>query len=187
MADSPRNAKRGGTKVEKSNDSGKAHKVSAKHVIDEIDFAILRHLQENSNRTYASISRALKKDGFEIQGPAVGNRIDTLRQRGYIAKECAIVDYKKFGAGQMYLMLAKVPDKSGQNVQNFIEAASEIWDIMEVHETMGQYDYLLKVLVSELKEATTISLKLAKLGAVIETLSVNETMKSTTALRIPRS
>ena len=162
----------------------KKHK--REHVLDDIDYALLNILQENRNKSYTQLSRTLSNMGYQIKGAAVGNRIDALRKNGYIMRECAIIDYAKFNAPQLYILTVKMKLKDDENLKEFLTAATNLDEVLEIHEMAGAWDYLIKVRVTTLADATQISKNLSQKVADIETHGVAVTRKDLTAMRVPR-
>jgi Lrp/AsnC family leucine-responsive transcriptional regulator len=161
-------------------------KQKREHVLDDIDYAILNLLQDNNNKTHEQVSRMLSNIQFQIKGAAVGNRIDALRANGYIARDCVIIDYAKFNAPQMYILIVKMKNKDENTLNEFLISAKGYDEIFEIHEMAGAWDYLIKLRVTTLADATEISKKLSQKIADIETHGVAITRKETTVMRVPR-
>ena len=158
------------------------------HVLDDVDYELLALVQEDWDRGSAELSEALAKRGHKLGGNACHNRIVALQESGHIKKRCAILNpaAKELGVSQICFMIVKIPVKSKENVEQFIEAASTNEAVVEVYSMLGLCDYLLKVRVKNLAEAEEISQVIGGTIAEIQTFGAGKTHKETTAVRIPR-
>lgn len=158
------------------------------HHLDEKDCAILEILQENCSYTDVEISKILSEKSISLGPAACGNRIEALNQRGFIRKSCSILDHEKFNLHQLCFMIVKMYEHDDASTKFFISQAQEEDAVLEVHEMTGLCDYLLKVRVLNVAEATKISQRLSqtkeKTIADIQTYPAGNTFKETTSIRI---
>ncbi len=85
-------------------------------------------------------------------------------------------------------MIVKMYEHDDASTKFFISQAQEEDAVLEVHEMTGLCDYLLKVRVLNVAEATKISQRLSqtkeKTIADIQTYPAGNTFKETTSIRI---
>jgi Lrp/AsnC family leucine-responsive transcriptional regulator len=103
----------------------------------------------------------------------------------YIVANCSILDPAKFGLGQMCFMLVEMRSQDQDSVSEFLKLAESDDSVLEIHEMTGICDYLMKVRVGNMAEATRLSQKLASKVANIHTHAAGESRKEGTAIPLP--
>jgi len=155
--------------------------------LDKIDRLLLCFVQENANRTANQLSQKLAQHKERLGPAAARNRVDDLTNRGFIKATRAILDPDKIGLSTMCFMLVKLGEKNGESETKFKDKAHGIRNVLEIHETTGQYDYIIKAHVHAIKDALAISQQLKPMVGSIETLLVGDTHKNDTALPLDES
>ncbi len=114
--------------------------------MDSFDRHILALLQEDGSRSLAEIS---EKIGLS-QTPC-WRRIQQLEQSGVIRKRVALLDSDKLNVGLTVFVSLKTNQHTpewAESVQAFANSSSEI---VEFYRLSGETDYLMKVLVPDMK------------------------------------
>ena len=107
-------------------------------IMDEIDIAIIRLLQEDGRMSLAKIGAAV---GLSIS--AVNDRLKGLRARDVLSGTTVIVDPAKVGLGVLAFISVLI-DWSAHN-EAFSRAVKEMPEVLECHHVTGDWSYLLKV------------------------------------------
>jgi len=159
--------------------------------LDETDFFLLSIVQEDCTKTAVEISKALREKAKEagdenlaIGSAACGQRMNALNESGHIKKNCSILDPEKFGLHQLCFMLVKMHSQDAESLEDFLSVAMAEDTIQDIYEMTGICDYLLKVRVVNIAEATKLSQKLSRTIADIQTYPAGGTLKETTAIRL---
>lgn len=153
-------------------------------VLDDIDYDILSIMQDDCTKTSVSLSKELKKRGISLSAAACGRRVDSLNERGYVQRNCAILDPEKFGQNQLCFMLVKMHTQDQESIEEFISSARKEDTVLEIYEMTGLCDYLMKVRVVNLAEALRLSQRLGGKIADIQTYGAGGFRKETTAIRL---
>ena len=147
---------------------------------DDLDRAILRELQANSNISNVELARRVS-----LSPPAVHARVKRLEQLGYIKQYVAVLDREKVGYDMLcFIQVSLQVHQSGQ-VTNFRAAVAEMPEVLECHHVTGNFDYLLKVAICnrmDLQRFLMERLTPIPYIARIQTSLVLTEIKSTTAL-----
>ena len=149
-------------------------------MIDGIDGAILKILQENSRTSNAEISRQVG-----LAASAVFERIRKLEERGVIRGYRAEIDPKALDVGQLAFILIRTSDRPG-GVDTPGKLA-EIPEILEVHHVAGEDCFLAKVRARDAEAlGRLLREKLSRIPTITSTKTtiVLETVKETTSLPV---
>lgn len=111
-------------------------------MIDGIDAAILRILQENARTSNAEIGRQVG-----LATSAVFERIRKLEEKGIVRGYTAIVDPKPLEAGLLAFVLARAEERVGAHTT--AEALAKIPEVLEVHHIAGEDCAIAKVRVKD--------------------------------------
>ena len=114
---------------------------------DEIDRKLLSLLQENSKQTNKQLSLALN-----LSVTAVYERIKRLEREGVINKYVALVDHKKVEQGFTVICHIKLGQHTEEFVSTFEKEIVKLTEVLECYHVSGDYDYILKVAVSDIDE-----------------------------------
>ena len=104
---------------------------------DEKDIEILRLLQDNADLTNKEIAAKV-----HLSPTPVFERIKRLREQGYI---------KKFAAFMAFCYI-KLKQHTFENAKRLMDAVGLIEEVAECYNISGDYDFLMKVYVSSMKD-----------------------------------
>lgn len=149
--------------------------------MDEFDIKILRELQRDAGRSVAEIA---DKVGLSVTPTA--RRIRLLRQAGYLESEVAILDREKLGYDVTVFVSIRTNEHSEAWLQKFADGVSQIPEVVEFYRMSGDVDYLLKIVISDLRDYDRIYKKLINTVPLSDVSSsfAMECIKDTTELPI---
>jgi len=116
-------------------------------VLDDIDIQIMRILQKNAKLTTKELA-----DAVHLTPTPVFERQKRLERHGYIKKYIAVLDPEKLNLGLMVFCKVKLKQINHELADTFARRIQRIPEVTECYNTSGQYDYLLKVRVANMKQ-----------------------------------
>jgi len=150
--------------------------------LDELDLRILDAIQRNPPMSTAELAERV---GLS-QSPC-WRRLTRLKDEGYILDQVTRLNPEKLGFRTMVFANVKLSAHGRTNLNEFIEAVTRLPEVLEVHPTMGPFDFLLRIVTRDVEAYRELAFgRLLTLPTVQE---INSTMslgaaKSTTALPI---
>jgi Lrp/AsnC family transcriptional regulator len=119
----------------------------AVQALDEIDFAILQHLQRDATITNAELAQRI-----ELSPSACLGRTKRLKKNGIIKRYTAIIDEQKVGLEVVNYVSVTLDPHDRQTTEAFLRRVREIPNIMECYNISGAYDYFLKIISPTIKD-----------------------------------
>lgn len=116
-------------------------------MIDEKDVEILRLLQDNADLTNKEIAAKV-----HLSPTPVFERVKRLRTKGYIKKFAAVLDADKLDCSFMAFCYIKLKQHTFDNAKRLMDAVAQIDEVAECYNISGDYDFLMKVYVSSMKD-----------------------------------
>ncbi|HMQ00302.1 MAG TPA: Lrp/AsnC family transcriptional regulator [Cyclobacteriaceae bacterium] len=150
--------------------------------LDTTDKKILLALQHNARITNKELSNML---GLTIT--PVYERVKKLERLGYIKKYTAILDNEKLEQGLIVFLHIKLQMHSNKNIVQLMREVSELEEVMECYHITGETDYLMKVMIKDMKLYENFVVeKLAKIPGIanINSSIVMSTIKHKTELNL---
>ena len=114
--------------------------------LDEVDIQLLGLLQSEGRITNADLA---KKVG--LSPPSVLQRVRTLENAGLVKEYVALLDYEKLGLRITAWVQITLSLHQDQAIERFRTQVSELAEVMECYHVSGDYDFLLKVVVRDMK------------------------------------
>lgn len=108
------------------------------HLLDEIDIAILNHLQENGRAQRNKIAELVN-----LSVPSVSERMKKLEERGLIKGYYAVLNDKDFHFDITAFLFVQVD--GSEHYPNFVKQVLTEPEIQECHSITGEGSHLLKV------------------------------------------
>ena len=108
------------------------------HLLDDIDIAILNHLQENGRAQRNKIAELV-----QLSVPSVSERMKKLEERGLIKGYHAILNDKDFNFDITAFLFVQVD--GSENYPDFVEKVGAEPEVLECHSITGDGSHLLKV------------------------------------------
>lgn len=114
--------------------------------IDEIDLKILRLLQIDSDITTKEIAQKI-----HLSTTPVYERIKKLEQNGYIKKYVAVLDREKLDKDLVVFCNITLKEHSKTIGHQFVKDILSLKEVTECYNVSGDYDFLLKVMVKDMR------------------------------------
>jgi Lrp/AsnC family transcriptional regulator len=156
-------------------------KPSQAAALDATDRAILRLLQEDTTISVQQIAERVGRSPTPVW-----RRIQQLRERGVIRKEVAILAPEKVNLPITVFVAIKTNQHSAAWTDRFSRNVMELPEVVEFYRMSGDTDYLLRVVVANIKGYDVFYKKLVKTAELFDVSSsfALEQIKYTTALPI---
>lgn len=150
--------------------------------LDDIDLKILRQLQQNSHLTTKELAARV-----HLSSTPVFERVRRLEREGYIRGYVALLDADKLDKGLCVFCNVKLRQHNCSLGRDFMTEIQGIEEITECYNVSGEFDYMLKIYVRNMKHYQDFVLDvLGKLQSVgsIQSNFVMATVKYTTEIPI---
>ncbi len=115
--------------------------------LDKIDNQLLNLLQNNSNTTTKNLAQRV-----HLSITPVFERIKRLEKLGYIQKYVAILDADKLDKALVVFCNITLKEHTKEIGNQFVKDIKSLSEVTECYNISGDYDFLLKVLVKDMKE-----------------------------------
>ncbi len=147
--------------------------------LDKTDHAILTILQQDASLAVADIARRV---GLSVT--PCWRRIQRLEEQGVIRRRVALLDAGRIGAGISVFVAVRTNEHNAEWLTHFSDVVSAMPEVVEFYRMSGDVDYLLRVVVGDMRQYDTFYKKLiskVKLTDVSSSFAM-EQIKYTTAL-----
>jgi Lrp/AsnC family leucine-responsive transcriptional regulator len=150
--------------------------------LDEVDVQILKALQEDGRISNADIAKIVG-----LSPPSVLQRVRALEKANLIRGYHAILDHDRLGMRITAFVMIGLSMHQEQPIERFRKGIQDIPEIMECYHVSGDFDFLLKVIVKDMRAYEVfLREKLSKIKGIgkITTNFVLATNKLTTKVPI---
>jgi Lrp/AsnC family leucine-responsive transcriptional regulator len=151
-------------------------------LLDDVDREVVRLLQGNGRMTNTALAEAVGLTPTPMLA-----RIKKLEQRGVITKYVAIADAAALGRSTMAFVSVKLTAHKLATHEAFLAAVTQLTEVLECHHIAGEDDFLLKVVLRDIREYERFLLhRLSRIAGIdrVRTTFVLSTAKSETAIPI---
>jgi Lrp/AsnC family transcriptional regulator len=150
--------------------------------IDAIDRKILRVLQEDASLSVAEIGERVG-----LSSRPCWKRVQRMENEGIITGKVALVDPDKISLGLSVFVSVESSDHSDAWLKKFAQAVSAMPEVIEFYRMAGDVDYMLRVVVADMRSYDVFYRKLIGSVALKNVTSrlAMEKIKSVTALPVP--
>jgi Lrp/AsnC family leucine-responsive transcriptional regulator len=114
--------------------------------LDAYSLALLDQLMRDSRQTVQQLS-----DAVGLSPSPCWKRIKDMEAAGVIRGYTALVDAERVGLGLRVVVEANLAQHSEDKVRQFEQAVLAVPQIVQCHSTTGDSDYVLTVLVADIK------------------------------------
>ena len=139
-------------------------------MLDQIDWKILKNLQENARISYAELGRKIN-----LTTPAVIERIRKLEDGGIITGYRVEIDTAKVGLPITAFLRMSI---SGVNYSHIIEVAEESNEVLECHRGTGNDSFIMKVAVADVGHLQRLIDKLTPYGITTTSIVLSSPVKT---------
>ncbi|MCU0356826.1 MAG: Lrp/AsnC family transcriptional regulator [Cyclobacteriaceae bacterium] len=115
-------------------------------LLDDTDKKILRLLQQNARLTNKDLANKL---GLSIT--PVFERVRKLEKRGFIRKYVAVLDNEKLNRGMVVFLHIKMQAHNHESIARLMQEVQQLDEVMECYHVTGETDFLMKVLVPDMR------------------------------------
>ncbi|PNW30317.1 Lrp/AsnC family transcriptional regulator [Formosa algae] len=129
------------------------------HQLDATDIQLLKLLQENSNVTTKELAKRVN-----LSPTPVFERIKKLENEGYIKKYVAVLDADKLNKSLIAFCSIRLKQHTNIIGNKFVHDIKSLKEVTECYNTSGDFDFLLKVIVEDMKHYQDFVLN--SLGAI---------------------
>jgi Lrp/AsnC family transcriptional regulator, leucine-responsive regulatory protein len=154
----------------------------ANHLLDKTDQQILDTLQQNGRITNLQLSNEIG-----LSPAPTLERVKKLERLGIIKSYHAKLDMDELGLGIHTFMQVSLLRHKQNAMQSFIERVNEIDEIVECYHITGGSDYLLKIIVKDMRAYERLVMdKLSTIEEIgqMQTMMVLSTIKQSDKLPI---
>lgn len=154
--------------------------VKTKRDLDEIDVHLLSLLQRDGRITNADLAKTVN-----LSPPSVLQRVRALENAGLIRGYHAHLDAERLGLRITAMVGITLSLHQDMAIERFRRAVQEVPEILECHHISGDFDFLLKVVVRDMRAYESfVREKLSRIKGVgqIRTSFVLGTTKHTTEI-----
>ena len=114
--------------------------------LDKIDVKLLRILQRDSNLTTKEIAAKVN-----LSSTPVFERVRRVEKEGFIKRYVALLEAEKLDKNLCIMCNVRLKQHNGTLGREFMAAVNAIPEITECYNISGDFDYLLKIYVRDMK------------------------------------
>ena len=114
--------------------------------LDEKDIQILSILQTDGRITNADLAKKVN-----LSPPSVLQRVRALEKAGLIRGYVALLDPDRLGLRLTALVMVRLSLHQERPIEQFRKSVLEIPEILECYHVSGEFDFLLKVVVRDIR------------------------------------
>ena len=151
-------------------------------MLDPTDKKILNILQRQGRITNARLAQEVG-----LSPPAVLERVRRLELSGIIEKYVAILNRQQVGFDIQTIVMVCLSHHQISSLQDVKERLTRMEEVLECHQLTGEVDFLLKVVVKDMKSYTDfVNNKLSGIPGIqnVKTSFILDTLKNCTALQL---
>ncbi|EGQ8054802.1 Lrp/AsnC family transcriptional regulator [Vibrio alginolyticus] len=115
-------------------------------ILDRIDKQLLALLQTDSTLSLNDVAERVN-----LTTTPCWKRLKRLEEEGYIEKRVALLSAEKLELSFIAFVQLKTIDHSEGWYHHFVTTVSDFPEVMEFYRMAGEYDYMMKVLVKDMK------------------------------------
>lgn len=148
---------------------------------DKTDRRILEILQNDSTTPLDDIARQV-----HLTPTPTWRRIQKLEAVGIIERRVALCNAERLGVGVTVFVTLKTAQHNAAWLDKFARGVREIPEVMEFYRMSGEIDYLLKIVVPDIRGYDAVYKRLIKVAELSDVSSsfAMERIKYTTALPV---
>lgn len=114
--------------------------------LDPTDLSLLKILCDNSRHTMKELAAMVN-----LSPSPVFERVKRLEREGYIKKYIAVLNAEKFNRGFIVFCNIKLKQHDKEIGRRFVADILKIEEVVECYNVSGDYDFILKVFVRDMK------------------------------------
>ncbi|MTJ83232.1 MAG: Lrp/AsnC family transcriptional regulator [Telmatospirillum sp.] len=148
-------------------------------MLDALDKKILSLLQTDASRSMVEIAEAV-----HLSHSPCWRRLQRLEEEGYIKRRVAILDREKLNCGLTAFIAIRTNQHSLDWFEAFHRLVADMPEVLDFHRLSGEIDYLIRVVVPDMKAYDQFYMRLISKIAINDVSSMfsMEEIKSSTEL-----
>jgi len=115
-------------------------------MLDSVDKALLGHLQKD-----ATLSLAELAERVHLSTTPCWRRIQRLERDGYVTGRVALLDPDKANVGITVFVAVRTDQHNEDWLKTFADGVADVPEVVEIYRMAGEIDYLLKVVVPDIR------------------------------------
>lgn len=147
------------------------------HNLDETDLQMLRILQEDCTLTIKELAQRVNKSNTPVF-----ERLNRIQKAGYIKRKVAVLDAEQLDCGFVVFCQVKLQQMNKDMADQLTDAIESIPEVVECYNVSGEYDYLLKIRVKDMKSYRQFIMDklgtLPNIGSIQSVFVMNELKQS---------
>jgi Lrp/AsnC family transcriptional regulator len=149
--------------------------------MDDIDRRILRVLQGDADLPVAEIAERVG-----LSASPCWRRIQKLETEGFIERRVALLNAEKMNVGVTVFVAIRTSQHDEVWLRKFAERVTRIPEVMELYRMSGEIDYMLRIVVPDIKAYDAVYKQLIATVPLFDVSSsfAMEAIKYTTALPV---
>lgn len=128
--------------------------------LDKIDFLILQKLLEDGRASFSAMAR-----DTNLTDVAIKKRVERLKRKGIVHSITANLNYKSLGYENP--IFVQMRTEMGKH-KDVIKKLSEMDHVIELYQSMGEYNVLAKIIVPSLDNAEHYLNKMGIMDGVMD-------------------
>jgi Lrp/AsnC family transcriptional regulator, leucine-responsive regulatory protein len=151
--------------------------------LDPTDRKIIEILQANSNITNAQLAQEIG-----LSPAPTLERVKKLENSGVITSYHALVDLTSVGLGVSTFVTVSLKGHNKENINKFIKEIKNVPEVIECHHVTGQYDFILRMVSSDIPSYQNLMLeKLSNIEVVdnLQSTIILSTFKDSKSVPLP--
>lgn len=130
-------------------------------ILDKTDLLILKDLQQNARASVMSIAKRA-----HVSHPVVSRRIQTLIDSGIIIEFRTFVNRERLGLPMMVMVNVALASQTEADLLIFEKEIAKVKNVLEVLVMAGEWDYLLKMAVKDMRQYEKIHSRISSIQGV---------------------
>ncbi|MBO9474944.1 Lrp/AsnC family transcriptional regulator [Shimia sp. R10_1] len=114
-------------------------------MLDDLDRRILRHLQGDPSQSVPELA-----DRLGLTTSRLSRKIDKLRDAGILRGQRAVIDWQALGYAVEVSLRVTLDKTQSRAFDDFLEAARDIPEVIEIQTFLGQVDVRLSVIAKDM-------------------------------------
>jgi Lrp/AsnC family transcriptional regulator len=114
-------------------------------MLDDLDRRILRHMQSDPEQSIPDLA-----DRLGLTSSRLSRRLEKLRESGVILGQQAVIDWRALGYAVEVSLRVTLEKTNPRAFDEFIEAARQIPEVLEIQTFLGQVDVRLSVIARDM-------------------------------------
>ncbi len=149
--------------------------------MDDIDKRILKVLQANADLPVAEVAEQVG-----LSASPCWRRIQKLEAEGIIERRVALLNPEKMNVGVTVFVAIRTSQHDEEWLKDFATKVTRIPEVVELYRMSGEIDYMLRIVVPDIKAYDTVYKRLIAAVPLFDVSSsfAMEAIKYTTALPV---